>query len=138
MTNSATDSQALLANCSSTATVSDPTIKQWIPSSTNKRKKICAKCGHPRTVVGDDPCLDDLPGVVFACCGHGVVPGYVMFENGVTIRGTFEVEDAKFRNIEEQKRAIKLSLLGRILRLIPTEELFDIIERSRKGMAPLI
>jgi len=32
-----------------------------------------------------DPCLGVLPGVKFACCGHGVVDGYLFFENGVRL-----------------------------------------------------
>lgn len=34
-----------------------------------------------------DPCLGILPGVKYACCGHGDRGGgYVFFKNGVTIR----------------------------------------------------
>ena len=33
-----------------------------------------------------DPCISDLPGVRFACCGHGTGEGYVSFENGTVIR----------------------------------------------------
>ena len=33
-----------------------------------------------------DPCLGVLPGVNFACCGHGVGNGYISFENGRIIR----------------------------------------------------
>jgi len=33
-----------------------------------------------------DPCLGCLPGVAFACCGHGDREMYIAFENGVTIR----------------------------------------------------
>lgn len=33
-----------------------------------------------------DPCLGKLPGVKFACCGHGVNDGYIMFDNGRIIR----------------------------------------------------
>jgi len=44
-----------------------------------------------------------LPGVKFACCGHGIHEGYIFFENGVHIAGTFEVlyedEDGKFYKI---------------------------------------
>jgi hypothetical protein len=29
----------------------------------------CERCGLPPTRKGHDPCLDDLPGVVNACCG---------------------------------------------------------------------
>jgi hypothetical protein len=41
---------------------------------------------------GPDPCLGELPGVDFACCGHGIIPdgyaggGYIAFSNGKTIR----------------------------------------------------
>lgn len=34
-----------------------------------------------------DPCLGKLPGVAFACCGHGDAKyAYIAFENGVTLR----------------------------------------------------
>lgn len=45
----------------------------------------CARTYIPH--VQDDPCIAGLPGVKFACCGHGgQSPGYVTFENGVTVR----------------------------------------------------
>ena len=47
-----------------------------------------------RTPEGHDPCIANLPGVVFACCGHGVKEGYVCFESGTIIRGDFRVEQA--------------------------------------------
>jgi hypothetical protein len=41
----------------------------------------------------DDPCIGGLPGVAYACCGHGEkVGGYILFENG--IRVTFSGPDA--------------------------------------------
>lgn len=42
-----------------------------------------------------DPCMGILPGVKYACCGHGNDPhvfGYIFFENGVTIRFNSIVE----------------------------------------------
>lgn len=33
-----------------------------------------------------DPCLGKLPGVKNACCGHGLVDGYIQFENGKVVR----------------------------------------------------
>ena len=40
--------------------------------------------------IGDgdyvDPCLGILPGVKYACCGHGGESGYVFFENGLVVR----------------------------------------------------
>lgn len=54
------------------------------------KTRPCPRCGLPRTDKLQDPCIADLPGVVHACCGHGQHPGYIVFENGVTIRGDFE------------------------------------------------
>ena len=51
----------------------------------------CPACLKPRTIEGHDPCLGTLPGVKFACCGHGVHRGYISFTNGVIIRGKFNV-----------------------------------------------
>ena len=42
----------------------------------------CPKCGKTETSEGHDPCIANLPGVAFACCGHGVDGPYVKFENG--------------------------------------------------------
>jgi len=50
----------------------------------------CCHCDCPRREDGKDPCLGELPGVKNACCGHGEPgKGYVSFENGVKIYGTF-------------------------------------------------
>jgi hypothetical protein len=35
------------------------------------RAERCAVCGEHRTAELDDPCIARLPGVEFACCGHG-------------------------------------------------------------------
>ena len=66
--------------------------KNWIPSPTDKRKRICAKCRQPRTKQGHDPCVANLPCVRIACCGHGQEDGYIMFVDGRIIRGPFTVE----------------------------------------------
>ena len=55
------------------------------------RKRICPKCGLLPTKDGHDPCIANLPGVLFACCGHGVEEGYVWFENGVRVGGNFDI-----------------------------------------------
>lgn len=52
--------------------------------------RVCPKCNKCPTPDGHDPCIENLPGVAFACCGHGVHDGYVKFENGVILRGKFE------------------------------------------------
>ena len=48
---------------------------------------VCGQCKR-NYVPGyeDDPCIAQLPGVRFACCGHGKGKGYVFFENGIAIR----------------------------------------------------
>jgi len=38
----------------------------------------CKRCGQPPTSEGHDACLGHLDGVAFACCGHGVEPGYTI------------------------------------------------------------
>jgi hypothetical protein len=49
----------------------------------------CVVCGQLPTTEGHDACLGTLPGVKSACCGHGKKKGYVMFETGQIITGTF-------------------------------------------------
>jgi len=47
---------------------------------------ICRKCRKRLEPDEPDPCLGLLPGVEYACCGHGVFRGYIRFLNGTTIR----------------------------------------------------
>lgn len=47
---------------------------------------VCQKCQKERTPEGHDPCLGTLPGVDFACCGHGEDEGYIAFSNGMCVR----------------------------------------------------
>ena len=46
----------------------------------------CAACKQARTPEGHDPCIANLPGVLFACCGHGNTDGYIKFEDGRCLR----------------------------------------------------
>jgi hypothetical protein len=39
------------------------------------------------TPKGHDPCLANLPGVVNACCGHGVCFPYATLKNGFCLTG---------------------------------------------------
>lgn len=51
----------------------------------------CGHCGAPApTTEGHDPCIANLPGVIHACCGHGVGRAYAMFSDGRIIRGFFD------------------------------------------------
>ena len=58
----------------------------------NEKKLKCCMCNKQATDTGHDPCIANLPGVASACCGHGETKGYIEFENGIIIRGFFEVE----------------------------------------------
>ena len=55
---------------------------------TEQRKEgwICPACGLARGPSLHDPCIENLPGVDFACCGHGQHSGYISFEDGTVIR----------------------------------------------------
>lgn len=46
-----------------------------------------------------DGCLGRLPGVNFACCGHGKENGYISFENGTVIRFKMTGIDGKIGKI---------------------------------------
>ena len=54
---------------------------------------ICKKCGMSPNEYGQDYCIANLGNVMNACCGHGTGEGYVQFDNGITIRGNFKVEN---------------------------------------------
>ena len=60
----------------------------------------CAKCGHYPINDGEDYCLHHLGKVINACCGHGNKKGYIQFDNGITIRGYFEIEYDKLAERE--------------------------------------
>ena len=60
----------------------------------------CAKCGEYPNERGDDHCIANLGNVINACCGHGRNKGYIQFDNGITIRGHFEIE--KFDLVVEE------------------------------------
>lgn len=48
----------------------------------------CPMCDVTPTKDGHDPCIANLPGVNYACCGHGVSElAYISFEDGTVIRG---------------------------------------------------
>lgn len=47
---------------------------------------MCNNCHQVRTPEGHDPCIANLPGVLFACCGHGIETGYIKFEDGRCLR----------------------------------------------------
>jgi hypothetical protein len=58
-------------------------LREWYSFSEGV---VCPRCKRERTTDGHDPCIASLPGVLYACCGHGEANGYIYFENGVCIR----------------------------------------------------
>lgn len=70
---------------------------------------VCPECHLTRGPDRIDPCLGKLPGVLFACCGHGGKThshdGYIYFENGTTIR--FERLTRVDRTPEKELREAK-------------------------------
>ena len=59
-----------------------------------------------------DPCLGVLPGVSYACCGHGDPDdAYVAFENGIVFRGFNVIEGLEItigkRTVDERGGYVK-------------------------------
>lgn len=68
---------------------------QWVYSDTKEpliNSRTCVFCGELPNQQGHDACLGRLGNVINACCGHGKHEGYIMFDNGITIRGYFTIE----------------------------------------------
>lgn len=73
----------------------DEKSERWVFTDTGKPvgDRVCEHCKAFVSSIKPDPCLGKLPGVKYACCGHGNKNlAYVVFENGIIIRG-FEVTD---------------------------------------------
>lgn len=50
--------------------------------------KPCKKCGKNFPFNDIDPCLDNIPGVIAACCGHGIKEmSFIKFKSGKVFVG---------------------------------------------------
>ncbi len=59
----------------------EPTVETW-------KERDCGHCEKANTAEGHDGCLGVLPGVMNACCGHGVISdAYVQFSKNVILPG---------------------------------------------------
>ena len=61
-----------------------PTSGRWLyvdTGETTDKKRPCKKCKCFPTPEGYDACLGHIPGARSACCGHGVEPGYVLWND---------------------------------------------------------
>ena len=63
-------------------------IWKYLDDGTNIKNKVrpCPRCGNLPSKEGHDHCIANLPGVKYACCGHGVEDGYVLLENGKNLK----------------------------------------------------
>jgi len=68
---------------------------EWVYSDTEEptvsgnSKRACGVCSEHRTKEGHDACLGTLPGLMNACCGHGVEDeAYVQFLDGFSVHGS--------------------------------------------------
>ncbi|HUX17139.1 MAG TPA: hypothetical protein VMW52_11750, partial [Phycisphaerae bacterium] len=50
--------------------------RRWVNEDgrTIDERRPCRRCNRRPTPEGHDACLGKLPGVISACCGHGVEP----------------------------------------------------------------
>lgn len=65
----------------------------------------CQQCKQARGPEGHDPCIAHLPGVNFACCGHGEEDGYISFIDGTAIY--FTTKKVVRNNTELQRAAMR-------------------------------
>lgn len=65
----------------------------------------CKRCGKSPTPEGYDACLGHIPGVMSACCGHGVEQPYIVSIDATVIVGAPHkpdcVPDEAWRDIAE-------------------------------------
>jgi len=68
-------------------------IDRWVYSDNlvpveEMKERPCGNCNRAQTKEGHDDCLEELPGVMNACCGHGDTDlAYIQFLDGYSIHG---------------------------------------------------
>lgn len=75
-----------------------------------KEVVACPLCGKMPTDERHDQCIANLPGVVHACCGHGIREAYVVFDNGMVLRGEFDHVQKAVKGVKRMERAVRKSL----------------------------
>lgn len=84
--------------------------EEWFYADTGEstaESRACIKCNNFATKEGHDPCIVNLPGVQFACCGHGITEGYIHFWDGETKR--FEANQENIMVKYAENKMIKKS-----------------------------
>ena len=57
-------------------------------TSETHKDRACGNCGNPETEEGHDACLGTLPGLMNACCGHGLKnEAYIQLMDSTSIHG---------------------------------------------------
>ena len=88
----------------------DDEKKEWYYTDDNEKfsenYRPCPKCNQLPSKDGHDSCIANLPGIKFACCGHGMLTGqgYLSFNDGKTI---YEYREPKLfrKTIKKLKKA---------------------------------
>lgn len=76
-----------------------------LPTVDTHHLRPCGHCGRHDTPEGHDGCLGTLPGVMNACCGHGVNrEAYVQYPSGFTIRGYLALRQIAILKFVRRKR----------------------------------
>lgn len=100
---------------------------------------LCAACHQRPTVEGHDPCIPSLPGVLFACCGHGNESGYIKFEDGRCLRFTPIVVDLDLPSVKTEDGIPYFNLGGNRVFRFDTKKVVlerygtNIIRTSKRG-----
>ena len=69
------------------------------------KNRSCGKCSLDITKDGHDACLETLPGLMNACCGHGrKKEAYIQFMDGFTIHGKNAVKILKILKEKRNER----------------------------------
>lgn len=89
---------------------------------------LCVACGRLKDPDGPDPCMGMLPGVSFACCGHGCKRmAYVAYANGATLRhdealARLRVSGADIPDVEVGEAGLQGTLVSKHLWVGATDE----------------
>jgi len=101
------------------------------PTAETHKSRACGNCGKMETAEGHDACLGNLPGVINACCGHGIIlQAYIQFLNGTELRGSDAIIKQKQMKKDEElseKMIKEMQDAG-----LSPDEMLDVIKLARE------
>ena len=60
----------------------------YVDTGEKSYRRDCGHCGKSDTIDGHDGCLGEIPDIMNACCGHGIVEdAYIQYWDGTTDDG---------------------------------------------------